>query len=251
MRAHGGCRPMFDTIILLTGLAERDALTALLQRHNPRLTVQAAETLADLEAIAPALLPRARLLGFVTPVVVPRRILERLGFGAYNFHPGPPDYPGWVPAHFAVYEEAKRFGATVHVMAAKVDAGPIVAVERFAIPPATGVLELEQLAYVALARLLWRLAPALATQSEPLPALPVPWGGRKTSRKLYRALCDMPPDIGKDELERRLRAFGAGHFGIHPTVTLHGRRFRYEPVAKVDVAGPSLVPASSSESETV
>ena len=31
--------------------------------------------------------PTPRLIAFVTPVVVPARILNSLGFGAYNFHP--------------------------------------------------------------------------------------------------------------------------------------------------------------------
>ena len=63
------------------------------------------------------MLARARLIAFATPVIVPGRILASLGYGAYNFHPGPPQYPGWAPAHFALYEQANEFGATVHAMA--------------------------------------------------------------------------------------------------------------------------------------
>jgi len=243
---------MFDTIILLTGRAEQAPLAAALKDHNPRLTVRAAETLADLEAFEAPLLRCARLIGFLTPVVVPKRILDRLGFGAYNFHPGPPDYPGWVPSHFATYDGAKGFGATAHVMAAKVDAGPIVGVELFTIPPNTGVLALEKLAFIEVARLFWRLAPALARQSEPLPHLSIQWCGRKSTRKKYQALCDIPPDISKDELDRRMLAFGAGHFGINLTVTLHGYQFRYVPATVDDEAeAPSIVPAGSSATETV
>ena len=233
---------MFDTIILLTGPAEQRALVTVLSKHNPRLTVRPAETLAHLQAFEPALLRRARLIGFVTPTVVPEYILDELGYGAYNFHPGPPEYPGWVPSHFATYDGAKNFGATAHVMAAKVDAGPIVAVERFTVPPQASVLELEKLAFVETARLFWRLAPMLATQSKPLREISVQWSGRKSTRKMYRALCDIPPDIGEDELERRLRAFGAGHFDMHPTMTLHGHRFRYEPAQDANIEAPSLVP---------
>jgi methionyl-tRNA formyltransferase len=232
---------MFDTIILLTGPAEQEALAAALRNHNPQLTIRQAEMLAELEALDPVLLQRARLIGFLTPVTVPGRVLGALGYGAYNFHPGPPDYPGWGPSHFAIYDGAKSFGATAHEMAAKVDAGPIVGVERCAIPPNTDVLELERLAFVMVARLFWRLAPALATQSEPLAPLPIRWRGRKSTRKTYRALCAIAPDISKDELDRRLHAFGDHHFGIHPTVTLHGYRFRYES-AEADDAAASLVP---------
>jgi hypothetical protein len=74
--------------------------------------------------------------------------------------------------------------------------------------------------------------------------LPVRWSGRKTTRRLYASLCDIPVDITKDELDRRLNAFGAGHFGVMPTITLHGHRFRYEGA---DPAAPALVTAEGTE----
>jgi methionyl-tRNA formyltransferase len=235
---------VLDTIILLTGPVEAGPLTGVLRGHNARLDVRAAKSLADLEALAPDLLRRARLIGFVTDVVVPARILNALGFGAYNFHPGPPQYPGWVPAHFAIYDRAGTFGATAHRMIERVDAGPIIGVELFDVPPSTGVLGLQEMAFVQLARLFWRLAPKLAEQCEPLAELPVKWTGTKSTRAMYVAMCEIPVDISKEELERRIAVFGAGHYGIAPAVTLHGRVFRYaapEPENKVDA--PSIVPA--------
>src|ERR1039457_5396275 len=78
---------MFDTIILLTGPVEEAALTQVLRRHNPRLGIRPVKSLDELEAIDQSVLARARLIAFVTPVLVPARILGALGFGAYNFHP--------------------------------------------------------------------------------------------------------------------------------------------------------------------
>jgi methionyl-tRNA formyltransferase len=243
---------MFDTVLLLTGPPEQEPLAAALKRYNPQLVVRPVRTRADLESTEQRLLRRARLIGFLTPIVVPERILSKLGFGAYNFHPGPPDYPGWLPAHFATYGQAAEFGVTVHMMANKVDAGSIVAIDRFKVPPNTGVLELEKMAFVALVQLFWRLAPVLATQSAPLPELPVHWGGRKTTRKTYAAMCEIAPDISKNELDRRVPVFGAGHFGIDLTVTLHGYRFRYiAPEAEEQTEAPGLVPAQAPEAEKV
>src|SRR5471032_2716576 len=186
---------MFDTIVLLSGPAEQAALACLLRRHNPQLTVHAAASLAEIDALEPALLARARLIGFVTPVVVPKRILDALGFGAYNFHPGPPHYPGWLPAHFAIHDRASVFGATAHVMTERVDAGPIVGVELFSVPPYASVERLEELAYVQVARLFWKLAEALANQCEPLAELPVRWTGRKSTRRMFAATFEMPIDV--------------------------------------------------------
>jgi hypothetical protein len=241
---------MLDTIILLTGGLEGPALAAPLLGHRPDLTVHTTKTLADLDALAPATLKRARLIGFLTPVIVPGRILGALGYGAYNFHPGPPHYPGWLPSHFAVYDGATQFGVTAHVMAERVDSGPIVGGTLFAVPAGAGVVLLDQLAFVELARLYWRLAKALATQSEPLPELAVQWSGRKTTRRMYAAMCEIPADIAKDELERRIRAFG-GPGGPALTTTLHGHRFsRTPPEMPVDVEAPSIVPADRRAVET-
>jgi len=217
---------MLDTIILLSGEAERRSLPFALFGHNPHLTVKPVQTLADIDALDSHLLARARLISFVTPVIVPGDVLHRLGYGAFNFHPGPPEYPGWAPSHFALYHRETMFGATAHVMVEQVDAGPIVGVERFAIPPDMSVLALEGLAYAHLARLFWSMAERLATDPAPPQALAIPWGNKKYSRRAYRALCDIPLDIRKDDLDRRLEVFGGGHFGVAPTIHLHGVEFR-------------------------
>ncbi len=231
---------MIDTIILLTGPVEEVALTGVLRRHNEDLTIHPVQTREQLEALDPAVIRRARLIGFVTPVVVPARILNALGFGAYNFHPGPPDYPGWVPAHFAIYDKAHTFGATAHRMAERVDAGPIIDVEMFVIPPGTSVTRLQEMAFTQLARLFWRLAPVLAIQSEPLPQLPLKWTGMKSTSRMHKAMCDLPLDISQKELERRIEAFGAGDFGVDLTVTLHGHKFRYVPPAAETKTEPAM-----------
>ena len=197
-----------QTIILLTGPVEQPVLSKVLLGHNPGLAILPVETSGALAALAPELLSQARLVAFTSPIIVPATVLDLLGFGAYNFHPASPDFPGWAPAHFAVYHQATQFGATAHVMAERVDAGPIIDVELFSIPRDISVGELQQLAYASLARLFWRQAKILATQSEPLAELPIRWSGKKTSRSCYAAMCSLPSDISGDERARRVRAFG-------------------------------------------
>jgi methionyl-tRNA formyltransferase len=194
---------MFDTIILLSGEAEQCALPHVLLGHNPLLSVIPADSFAELDALEPDLLRRARLIGFATPVIVPQAILTRLGYGAFNFHPGPPAYPGWAPAHFALYNRETEFGATAHVMVERVDAGPIIGVARFPIPARISVMGLEGLAYAHLAQLFWRMAQSLATDPAPPRTLSDQWGGKKYCRRDYQAICDIPLDIPPDQLRRR------------------------------------------------
>src|SRR6202049_5157 len=177
---------MLDTIILLSGPAEHATLPALLLGHNPQLTVITLATCAGLATIDPDVLQRARLIASVTPEIVPKSILAGLGYGAFNFHPGPPSYPGWAPAHFALYDQATEFGATLHVMVKRVDAGSIVDVALFAIPADIGVADLQQLAYAHLAEMFWRSAKLLATRAEPLGQLPIRWRGKRNSGRDLR-----------------------------------------------------------------
>jgi methionyl-tRNA formyltransferase len=219
-------KAMFDTVILLTGPVEQTTLGSLLLGHNSHLTVRPAATAEDFATIETATLLRSRLVAFSTTVIVPPEILGSLGYGAYNFHPGPPQYPGWAPAHFALYEQATEFGATMHVMVERVDSGPIVDAALFPIPAGISVLGLEGLAYAHLAQLFWRFSKTLATQSEPLPERPLQWGPKKNSQRAYQAICDISLDITKEELDRRIRVFGDNHFGMSPTIELHGVKFR-------------------------
>jgi hypothetical protein len=122
-------------------------------------------------------------------------------------------------------------------MVEQVDAGPIIEFASFPIPPHTSVLGLEGLAYAHLAFLFWRMAKWLALDVVPPPASSVQWANRKYSRKNYRAMCDIPLDISKSELELRLKIFGGNYFGVSPTIRLHGVEFRavMHPSAVADI----------------
>src|SRR5258708_34257422 len=40
----------------------------------------------------------------------------QLGYGACNFHPGPPHYPGWALGYFAFYNQAPEVGRTLTLL---------------------------------------------------------------------------------------------------------------------------------------
>jgi methionyl-tRNA formyltransferase len=230
------------TIIFLTGVVDQQfALTELLKAHNPDLSFRCVVTAAELAAIEPEVLHQSRLLSFTTGVIVPGSILAALGHGAYNFHPGPPQYPGWAPAHFALYDGVRTFGATAHVMAERVDSGPIIGVESFIIPDKISVRGLEQIAYVRLAHLFWRMSRELACNPSPLAELPIAWCGIKSTKQMYREMCELPAGISAAELARRIRAFHDDFRGIPLTYTLHGVRFQLATTPAQAPEAPQVV----------
>lgn len=219
--------PVLREIILLTGAQEAPHLTAFLRGQNPALTITHVASRDELVVALHPRRPGVRLIGFCTPVVVPTKLLSELDGRGYNFHPGPPSYPGKHPVSFAIYEGAPRFGATAHEMLAKVDAGPIVGVEWFDMPANPRLSQVEKLTFEACVRLLSRLGPALATSPEPLPTIGESWTGWKSRQRDFDALCALPADITRDELDRRERAFADGLPGTL-YMSVHGRRFRLD-----------------------
>lgn len=195
-------------IVLLTGDTEFPFLSKGLRDANPALEVRHANSREALsEALSDCPPASVRLLSFSTNVIVPGALLNGLPGPAYNFHPGPPAYPGSHPKSFAIYDGATRFGATAHEMIALVDAGPIVAVSEFDIPPDVNALDLATLAYQKIAALFFELAATLATSDDPLPHLDRRWGARKYTRADYARMHDFDDGLDPAELALRRRAF--------------------------------------------
>lgn len=201
---------------------------ARMQDILSEVALEFVETIADLEAVLDR--QKRPLLAFGTGVIVPAHVLERLDLPAYNLHAASPDFPGRDPHHHAVFRQASVYGATLHIMTARVDAGPIVGVERFSVPPETRPHELLALANEAAWRLLERIGPGLS-KPEPLPALPdEQWGAEKSRRSDLQRLSRVTPLSSPEEVARIERAFNTpDHTNLH--MMLHGRVFRHDPAA--------------------
>ena len=200
---------MPEEIILLTGDAEVAYLENILWGHNQKLNLVHARTLGELEDLCCDDRNHSRrLISFCSSVIVPVNILNILMKPAYNFHPGPPTYPGSHPASFAIYDNAQMFGATAHEMAAKVDTGPIVAVDWFQVPDNLRFTDLELKAYESLLRLFARLASHLATNDTPLEHLDVKWAGKVSTTKDVKLMREISESMSESEIKRRFRAFG-------------------------------------------
>lgn len=194
-------------IVLLTDKPYAEAVA------KPLAARAAVEVVFSLDEAAAALERTAadtRLVAFGAAAIVPQELLSLLPGPAYNFHPGPPEYPGLFPSVFAIYDGAKRFGVTLHEMTAAVDAGAIVAVERFDMPEEPERMVVDILAFRALLAMLERLAPQLTDVNVPLTKVGETWGAPVRRRKDFDALCQLPENVTAEEFARRYRAVGEG-----------------------------------------
>lgn len=195
-------------IILLSGEVEAPHLQNLLVRHADGITVEPVFDDAGLHRAFASGAEDTRLVAFLTSVIVPAAYLEALPGPAYNFHPGPPEYPGSHVAGFAIYEGAGTFGVTLHEMAAEVDAGPIVEVRRFPLEPAWKFQDLEAEAFRHVVQMFADYAERLAADDAPLPSGTEPWTGRLRTTAEAERLKGIESDMSEEEIARRYRAFG-------------------------------------------
>jgi len=203
---------MPNEIILLTGGAEGPYLENILKNLNPKMSVVVVETREGLRRACMSPLPNdqfvRRLIAYCTDIIVPQEFLDHVATPAYNFHPGPPAYPGTCVANFAIYEGAKTFGVCAHEMQASVDSGAIVGVDEFDVPENARFIDLEILAYKQLFQLFARLASALACTDAPLNTIDAEWGPHKTTKADLERMKEFTADMSEDEIRRRWRAFG-------------------------------------------
>ncbi|MEQ8507374.1 MAG: formyltransferase family protein [Rhodospirillaceae bacterium] len=196
------------TIILLTGEAEADALSRFLKAENQALNIVSAPTRAHLDTICENIGRGTRLISFCSPVIVPADYLRKIDCGSYNFHPGPPSYPGRYPSVFALYDEVETFGITVHEMVERVDEGAIIEARWFPIPPNCDLETLDTLAFQELIDTFRKMAHRLKTDLPRLRTKPIGWSGIKRSKADCDSLCRLGPNLSDSERAKRRRICG-------------------------------------------
>ena len=169
------------------------------------------------------------LISYMSPWIIPKKLLDRARIGSINFHPGPPQYPGVGCTNFALYNCEKDFGVTAHKMEAKVDSGTICAVRRFPIYPDDTVLSLTNRCYDHIEEL-FRFVIAEYEKTGRLPISNETWTGKPYTRKQLNDLCRITYDMSEQEIMRRVLA--TTYPGMPgPFIELFGHRFE---LTKID-----------------
>jgi len=156
-------------------------------------------------------------------------MLETARIAAINFHPAPVEYPGSGCINWALYDNASHYGVTAHLMAEKVDSGPVIECRRFAILPEDGVASLLARTHAQAFALLADVTTGLARggqaylQAQLAAARDERWRGPARRIRDLDALQRIDPACTREELERIIRATYVE--GFPPEIRLHGYRF--------------------------
>jgi methionyl-tRNA formyltransferase len=144
-------------------------------------------------------------LSYMSPWVIPERILRETKKWAINFHPGPPEYPGIGCTNFALYEGASEYGVTAHLMERQVDSGRIIGVRRFPIEANETVYSLTEKSYRALVQLFQGIMSPILAQ-DTFPKCHEVWKRHPFTRQELEALCRVQVDMPQEEVRRRIHA---------------------------------------------
>lgn len=146
------------------------------------------------------------VISFISPWIIPKSLLDCAQKAAINFHPGSPEYPGTGCYNFALYEDSKKYGVTVHHMKEKVDSVAIIMTSYFDISPYETVETLKLKSMNHLLYCFETIACGIALD-KPLPTSNETWVRKPFTRKEMYELFKIDPSKHNDkEIEKRIRA---------------------------------------------
>ena len=161
--------------------------------------------------------------------VLPTSLIEKASAAAINFHPGPPEYPGSGCVNFALYDNSKEYGVTVHLMNDKVDNGKIIECLRFLISNDDDINTLLKKTHAQLFKLFQKIAKGLFLDKDNFLHKKIDAGKNEKWNGSARKLSELNKfefidnKITKDELARRIRAFHTNDYPLK--IKLHNHVF--------------------------
>ena len=172
------------------------------------------------------------IICFRSLYILPKFLIDKPKIGAINFHPAPPEYPGSGGINFALYENKKRFGITIHLMSEKVDSGDILDVLYFPILEEDNVNTLLNKTHIELFKVTKEFINSIQREkskyiSDKLAQSKFIWSDTKRLIKSVDELSVISYGISKDEMHRRIRSFHTNDFPL--SININGSKFIYQP----------------------
>ena len=167
------------------------------------------------------------LISYISPWIVPPKILNNTNKWNINFHPGPPAYPGIGCFNFAIYNSEDKFGATAHIMQKKVDSGQIIGVEYFSMTNEETVETLSIKTYNAQLILYKNIINHIKNHDR-LPSCIYSWERKPYRRIDLEELSKINIDMPYTEIQKRIRAtYYPGKPA--PFIKIGTSKFEYNP----------------------
>tara|TARA_Y100000590_G_scaffold460772_1_gene620890 strand:- start:442 stop:1125 length:684 start_codon:yes stop_codon:yes gene_type:complete len=158
------------------------------------------------------------------------QLIKKAKIAAINFHPGTPNYRGIGCVNYALYENAKYFGSTCHLMTKKIDQGDILNVQKFIIKKNDTIEStLKKTHKVMFAQAKFILNYLFKDEGNLAKLIKknksIKWSKKIKKRKDLEKFYQIKINSSKKELKNKIRATNTKFF--KPYVNLHNKRFVY------------------------
>lgn len=165
-------------------------------------------------------------VSYMSPWVIPRKLLSGVAEFSINFHPGPPEYRGIGCTNFAIYNNASEYGITAHLMIPEIDAGKIISVKYFPVSKNDSLVDLTNKCYQNIPEQFYEVFDHYLKYGK-LPEADKKWSARIYTRKELNELCRITNDMPEAEIKKRVKAT---NFPNMPKayVEILGYRFEYK-----------------------
>ena len=163
--------------------------------------------------------------------ILQNNILKKVNKAAINFHPGPPEYRGTGCVNYALYENSKFYGCTVHLINEKIDNGKIIDVKKFNINKKKSISEVLAKTYETMSSL------AISTiknikknpnfvENQILKNKDIKWSNKIKKLKDLNNFYQINKKIKKNDFFNKIRATDTP--GFKPYIKLYGKKFILE-----------------------
>jgi len=137
--------------------------------------------------------------------------IKKSKYASINFHPGPPEYRGIGCVNYALYDNAKKYGVTAHLISKKIDKGRIINVERLNILKRDNVESLLKRTYIAQYKQAKKILKILSKNNQNLKILifksrKEKWTNKIKKRNDLNKFYEIKKNITKEELRNKIRA---------------------------------------------
>ena len=167
---------------------------------------------------------------FRSHFILNKTTIAKAKIHAINFHPGPPKYRGIGCVNFALFNNEKKYGATVHLINEKIDNGKIIKVDEFKILDNYNVSSLLKRTYITQLNQLNFIIRFMKLNNGNLDYLidnnRFLWSKKLYNRKQLDKLYEINTGVSKKKFKNLIRATVTDIY--KPFISFYNSKFFYE-----------------------
>lgn len=166
------------------------------------------------------------VFSYLCPFKIKNDFLKKTKFYNINFHPGPPNYPGFGCYNFAIFNNDRFYSCIAHLMNSSIDSGKIFQLEKFRIKKNISLDELIKLSNDKLLILFKKVLKKIANNKLEVRKVS-DWGKKKYTKKQFNEkFSTLDLKIDKDLFGRYFEASYSKKFG-YPIIKINNKKFKF------------------------